>query len=161
MTTTPRTDAHFTGGKFAPSEHDQKVPALFARKLEQELAEAIRQRDYHKEHEQLNCNEAVWFEEALGFKEMPLGINAHELAKEKVRDMICELAELTALCEWRKIHSAPKNGKFQIWIPETDAAWPAYTDGNLIYSNAHGPVNQSELRHSPMATHWKPFPPRP
>lgn len=101
ITQTPRTDAHFTGGKFTPSCHDQRVPADFARGLELELAQAksdllrvSKERDYHKKHELLNCMQAVWFEEALGFKDMPLGTDAHELAKEKLRDIISDLDAL-------------------------------------------------------------------
>lgn len=56
---------------------------------------AEKQRDLHKEHEMLNCMQAVWFEEALGFKDMPLGVDAHELAKEKLRDMIAREGALT------------------------------------------------------------------
>lgn len=64
--------------------------------LEAQVLALTKQVAYHKEHEQLNCMQAVWFEEALGFKDMPLGVDAHELAKEELRDMIAQLDTLTA-----------------------------------------------------------------
>lgn len=64
---------------------------------------------------------------------------------------------------WRPIHTAPKNGRFQValeGIPEH--AWPAYrTDGGSIYSNAHGILNSKVHGRLTVATHWRPSQPAP
>ena len=62
---------------------------------------------------------------------------------------------------WRPIKTAPKKGRFMVWIPATDLAWPAYAGGDWIYSNAHGALNEMQDGRVLTATHWMPLPSAP
>jgi hypothetical protein len=62
--------------------------------------------------------------------------------------------------EWQPIETAPKCGKFLVWIPSTQLPWPAHADEKSLWSNAHGRLNATNefTRRPIVATHWMPFP---
>ena len=60
--------------------------------------------------------------------------------------------------KWRPIETAPKKGKFMVWIPATNLPWPAYAGGDWIYSNSHGALNEMQDGRVLKATHWMPLP---
>ena len=68
------------------------------------------------------------------------------------------------MVEWQPIETAPRNGKFLVWIPSTNLPWPAYAHRDdkpwRIYSNAHGPLNVPDpyTKRVLTASHWAPLP---
>ena len=65
--------------------------------------------------------------------------------------------------KWQPIETAPKSGAFLVWIPTTELPWPAYRDGKVLRSNAHGILNAPDIYDGRVlrATHWMPLPAAP
>lgn len=79
----------------------------------------------------------------------------------RIEDIASGALEGRSVDRWRPIATAPKEGRFLVWLPTTGMAWPANSIGGVVFSNAHGTVNLKDDRHSPTATHWMPMPDAP
>ena len=79
--------------------------------------------------------------------------DGHETLKRHIKAVLDERDRLSN--PWQPIESAPPSGAFMIYA--LGLPWPAHSQGDGIYSNAHGKVNDLD-RWSIKATHWMPLP---